>query len=128
MLTASQLGRALRAFRRLAAEEASETHALEYVDYHWAEDGSLYLRARLPAEDGVLVVRALEAAQDAVRARRRAEAAMRPSRPPRRRRRGTSNRPRSVHVEALVDVALSSTEGAARRRHRVLVSPCMSTR
>jgi hypothetical protein len=73
-LSASQLERALRAFRRLQAEQAREAHALEYVDYHWAEDGSLYLRARLPAEDGTLLVRALEAARERVRARRRAEA------------------------------------------------------
>ncbi|HWQ23189.1 MAG TPA: hypothetical protein VNK94_03690, partial [Gaiellaceae bacterium] len=70
-LTASQLERALRAFRRLRAEEAGEAHALEYVDYHWAEDGSLYLRARLAAEDGTLVVKALEAARERVRMRRR---------------------------------------------------------
>jgi hypothetical protein len=69
-LTASQLERALRAFRRLTGDEAGETHALEYVDYHWAEDGSLYLRARLPAEDGTVLVRALEAARERVRARR----------------------------------------------------------
>jgi len=50
-LTTSQLERALRAFRRLRSEEARESHKLEYVDYYWAEDGSLFLRARLPAED-----------------------------------------------------------------------------
>lgn len=38
-LTASQLERALRAFRRLRDEEARETHELEFVDYHWGEDG-----------------------------------------------------------------------------------------
>jgi hypothetical protein len=72
-LTASQLERALRAFRRLRAEEAGEAHALEYLDYYWGEDGSLYLRARLPAEEGTLLVRALEAAGVRVRERRRAE-------------------------------------------------------
>ena len=51
-LTASQLERALRVFRRVAVAEARETHELEYVDYHFEEDGSLYLRARLAAEDG----------------------------------------------------------------------------
>ena len=123
VLTASQLERALRAFRRLAAEEASETHALEYVDYHWADDGSLYLRARLPAEDGVLVVRALEAAQDAIRARRRAEqdAAVAP---PAEEAARDFEPPRSVHVEALVDVArsaLDSSGAQATPRARVTV-------
>jgi hypothetical protein len=43
------------------------------VDYSFDEDGSLYLRARLPAEDGTLLVKALEAARERVVARRRAE-------------------------------------------------------
>ena len=47
-LTASQLDRALRAFRRLAVEDARETHELEFVDYHFEEDGSLYLPRALP--------------------------------------------------------------------------------
>jgi hypothetical protein len=72
-LSASQLERALRAYRRIAAEEARETHELEYVDYHWGEDGSLYLRARLAAEDGTLVVKALEAARERLRERRHEE-------------------------------------------------------
>ncbi|GIU94527.1 MAG: hypothetical protein KatS3mg012_0984 [Gaiellaceae bacterium] len=76
-LSASQLERALRAFRRVAAEEARETHELEYVDYHFAEDGSLYLRARLAAEDGTLVVKALEAARERVLPRRRRRGAAR---------------------------------------------------
>lgn len=119
-LTASQLERALRAFRRLRAEEAGDTHALEYVDYHWADDGSLYLRARLPAEDGIVVVRALEAARDEVLARRREE------------RRESSAEdaattfepPRSASVEALVEVAQTalgaSPEGSSERA-RVVV-------
>ena len=72
-LTASQLERALRAFRRLAAAEARKAHALEYVDYHFDEDGSLYLRARLAAEDGTILVKALEAARERVVERRREE-------------------------------------------------------
>jgi hypothetical protein len=73
VLTASQLERALRAFRRVALEEARESHELEFVDYSFAEDGSLYLRARLSAEDGTLLVLALEAARERVVERRRAE-------------------------------------------------------
>jgi len=122
-LSASQLERALRAFRRVAAAQARDTHELEYVDYSFAEDGSLYLRARLPAEDGTLLVKALEAARERVLARRRAErsaAAGRegagrtcpagacaeeegaePSPPP-------VEPPRSLRVEALLELAESS--------------------
>src|SRR4051794_30009799 len=70
-LTASQLERALRAFRRVAAEDARQAHALEYVDYYLDEDGSLILRARLAAEDGTLLIKALEAARERVLERRR---------------------------------------------------------
>jgi Domain of unknown function (DUF222)/HNH endonuclease len=72
-LTASQLERALRVFRRVATEDARETHELEFVDWHFDEDGSLYLRARLAAEDGTVLVKALEAARERVVARRREE-------------------------------------------------------
>jgi hypothetical protein len=116
VLTASQLERALRAFRRLASEEAAETHALEYVDYHWGEDGSLYLRARLPAEDGMLVVRALEAARERVWERCRAEGAAAPS--------GEFEPPRAAVVEALVEVAQTAFDvvgGDSREGARVVV-------
>jgi hypothetical protein len=75
MLTASQLERALRAFRRLASEDARRSQELEYVSWHFGEDGSLYLRARLPADDGTLLVKALEAARERVYERRREERA-----------------------------------------------------
>jgi hypothetical protein len=119
-LTASQLERALRAFRRLATEEARESHELEYVDYHFAEDGSLYLRARLPAEEGTLVVKALEAARERVVARRREErarddeAALAEEFEP----------PRSTQVEALVDLAesaLNTVGGGTREPARLVV-------
>jgi hypothetical protein len=119
-LTASQLERALRAFRRLRAEEAREAHELEYVDYHWAEDGSLYLRARLAAEDGTLVVKALEAARERVRMRRRAE------------RSAASTEegavafepPRSMSVEALCELAqaaLATSGEPVAERTRLVV-------
>jgi len=72
-LTASQLERALRVYRRIAAEDARETHELEFVDWFFEEDGSLSLRARLAAEDGTLLVKALEAARERVVERRREE-------------------------------------------------------
>ncbi len=108
-LTASQLERALRVYRRVAAEEARETHELEFVSYHFDDDGSLYLRARLSAEDGVLVVKALDAARERVLERRREDTAAA--------RETGSNEPlgecnvqtpRSLGVEALVELAETS--------------------
>ena len=74
-LTACQLERALRAFRRLSLADARDAHELEYVDYFFAEDGSLMLRARLAAEDGTLLVKALDAARERIVERRREERA-----------------------------------------------------
>ena len=74
-LTASQLERALRVFRRVAAEDAAHAQALEYVDYYVDAEGTLFLRARLAAEDGTLLIRALEAARERVLERRREERA-----------------------------------------------------
>ena len=91
-LTASQLERALRVYQRITADEARETHELEYVDYHFDEDGSLYLRARLAAEDGTVLVKALDAARERVFERRRQERAAAE--------RETEARDTSVHVEA----------------------------
>ena len=110
LLTASQLERALRVFRRVAVAEARETHELEFVDYRFEEDGSLYLRARLAAEDGTVLVKALEAARERVVARRREERAaadqaaalaLDPARP--------------VRVEALLDLADASLATADER-------------
>jgi len=113
-LTASQLERALRVFRRITTEEARETHELEFVDYHFEEDGSLYLRARLAAEDGTLLVKALDAARDRILERQRAERAAAVSRD------GldaasamlTFDRTRSASVEALVELVDTSLDEA----------------
>lgn len=116
-LTAPQLERALRAFRRLRSEDAGDSHALEYVDYHWGEDGSLFLRARVPAEDGTLLVRALEAARERVRERRRGydETATSGDRDPSEEDAARSfEPPRSVQVEALVEVAQASLSSGDR--------------
>ena len=61
VLTASQLDRALRAYRQVTAAEARAAHELEHLDYYSDDDGSLVLHARLAAEDGTIVVRALDA-------------------------------------------------------------------
>jgi Domain of unknown function (DUF222) len=69
-MTASQLERAVRAYRFVTASEANDLHALAYVGYTWADDGSLVLRARLAPEDGALVLRALAAARDRLQERK----------------------------------------------------------
>jgi hypothetical protein len=124
-LSASQLERALRAFRRIQAQEAAEAHELEYVSYHFDEDGSLYLRARLPAEDGTLLVRALEAARERVWERRREETA---AEDPATKEEAVAARafepPRSLQVEALVELArsaLDSTEERSSERATLVV-------
>jgi hypothetical protein len=124
-LTASQLQRALRAFRRVAEEDAREAHELEYVDWYVDDDGSLILRARLAAEDGVLVVKALEAARDRVLTRRREERATGESSP------GSAESatvaldpPRPARVEALVELAeaaLVASDESRGERVRVVV-------
>jgi len=127
-LTASQLERALRVFRRVTAAEARETHEVEFVDYHFEEDGSLYLRARLPAEDGTLLVKALDAARERVVARRREERVTAAERVGG----GTALAvpgavdPRPVCVEALLELAESSLrasgeQDAGAERARVVV-------
>jgi Domain of unknown function (DUF222) len=70
--TASQLERLVRGYRGVVStqvEQANRTHAERYVNWEWDEDGSLLLRARLPAEDGALVVKALEAGRDQLQER-----------------------------------------------------------
>ena len=68
-MTASQLERAVGAYRWVTAAEANDLQALAYVGYSWEQDGSLVLRARLAPEDGALVLRALEAARDRLQER-----------------------------------------------------------
>ncbi len=125
-LTASQLERALRVFRRIAVEDVRKAHTLEFVDYHFEEDGSLYLRARLAAEDGTLLVKALDAARERVVERRRQERAAAAadgdgsggSATP------AFDPPRPVGVEALLELAeesLATTDGQRVERTRVVV-------
>ncbi len=64
--TAAQLERMLRAFRRVSSAEAQAAHESRYLTWHWDEDGSLCLRARLPAEEGALLLAALEESRDAL--------------------------------------------------------------
>src|SRR5262249_45015200 len=71
LMTAAQLERAVRAYRRVTSEEAEAVHADAHLDLSWDEDGALVLHGRLAPEDGALLLRALEAARDALAGRGR---------------------------------------------------------
>jgi len=71
-LTASQLQRAVGAYVRVSAEQARSQKKREFLDYFWADDGMLALRARLAPAEGALLLEALEAGRDALRERQRA--------------------------------------------------------
>jgi uncharacterized protein DUF222/HNH endonuclease len=112
-LTAAQLERAVREYRRVTTEEAAAVHVAAYLDWYWDDDGSLVLRGRLAPEDGAVLVQALDAARDALR-ERGCEAD------------GGSAEPRPTNADALAVVADSalSAAGAARsggERHQVVV-------
>src|SRR5438552_10782545 len=64
VLTAAQLERTMRAYRRVTAAEAREQLADTYLSVSWNADGSLELQGRLAPEDGALLLRALEAQRD----------------------------------------------------------------
>jgi Domain of unknown function (DUF222)/HNH endonuclease len=68
-LTAAQLERAVRAYRRVSVDEAKALEDAAHLGYCWDEDGSLVIRARLAPEDGALFLRALEAARDLLQER-----------------------------------------------------------
>ncbi|MGH2926298.1 MAG: DUF222 domain-containing protein [Solirubrobacterales bacterium] len=79
--TASQLERMLRAFRRVTRAEAQAAHENRYLTWHWDEDGSLCLRARLPAEEGALVLASPEESHAAL-VRNRDDSVCGPAGPP----------------------------------------------
>jgi hypothetical protein len=113
-MTASQLERAVRAYRQVTAKEADELQALAYAGYTWEPDGSLLVRARLAPEDGALFVRALEAARDRLQERAWSEE------------RGSAEPRRPTSAEALVamaDVSLTGNAdtGSASERYQVVV-------
>ena len=54
-LTAAQLERALRAYRRVTTEEAAAVQEAAYLDWYWDDDGSLVVRGRLAPEDGAVL-------------------------------------------------------------------------
>jgi hypothetical protein len=103
-MTASQLERTVRAYRRVTAREADDLHALAYVGYTWEEDGSLVLRARLAPEDGALFVQALEASRDQLQERESTED------------RGSAEPRRPTSVEAFVALAEIALAGGGAER------------
>jgi Domain of unknown function (DUF222)/HNH endonuclease len=118
-LTAAQLERALRVYRRVSAAQAGRSHELEYVSYYWDDDGSLVLRARLAAEDGTILVRALQAARDRVQERRRKA---------RREQHETVaarsfSPPRDADVEALLDLLDAARDRTPEKKRRDVRAP-----
>jgi len=68
--TASQLEVVVRGYRGVLDRvlgDAEPEHRRRYVHCEHDEDGSLLIRARLPAEEGAVVLAALEAGRDALR-------------------------------------------------------------
>jgi hypothetical protein len=104
-LTAAQLERALRAYRRVTTEEAAAVQEAAYLDWYWGEDGPLVVRGRLAPEDGALLLKALGAGYAALRE-------------------GGSAEPRPTSADALAavaELALSGGERSGGDRHQVVV-------
>ncbi|MGE0384472.1 MAG: DUF222 domain-containing protein [Gammaproteobacteria bacterium] len=70
--TAAHVEKLVRGYRRSVrlaeAGRARAAHENRYLRYHYDDDGTLVLEARLPAEVGALVLKALDAADQALRA------------------------------------------------------------
>jgi uncharacterized protein DUF222/HNH endonuclease len=92
VLTAAQLERAVRAYRRVTAKEARELQEDAYLSVFWEDDGSLSIHGRLAPEDGALFLRALDAMRDTLWKQGRGSAEPRPAR-------------QASNAEALVAVA-----------------------
>jgi len=67
--TAAQVEKLVRAYRgverQAERERATKQHDVRELNYYYDDDGSLVIRARLPAEEGAVVLQALNAAMDA---------------------------------------------------------------
>jgi hypothetical protein len=79
LATAAQVEKLVRAYRRVGRlaerEQAMARHAARELNYYHDDDGSLVIRARLPAEEGAVVLQALNAAMDAQCSERNEDAA-----------------------------------------------------
>jgi hypothetical protein len=76
--TAAQLDVVVRGYRSVLGYELGASrpeHERRYLRCDHEEDGSLLIRARLPADEGALLLAALEAGRDAIRAGRTDRAA-----------------------------------------------------
>jgi hypothetical protein len=80
VLTAAQLERTVRTYRRVTTAEAGEQLEQAFLSVFWNPDGSLDVRGRLAPEDGALLLRALEAQRDSLWKERRGSAEPRPAR------------------------------------------------
>lgn len=69
--SASQLDVLVRAYSRARTKQANDVHANRFVAWSWEDDGSLSVRANLPAEDGATVIAAIEAAAERLREERK---------------------------------------------------------
>jgi Domain of unknown function (DUF222)/HNH endonuclease len=109
-MTAAQLERAVRAYRRVTTAQAEDVHADAHLVYSWDDDGALIVRARLAPEDGALFLRALEHARDQLNERGCGSAE-------------PSRRPTNADaVAAMADVALvSAHDRSGGDRYQVLV-------
>jgi hypothetical protein len=116
-MTAAQLDRAVRAYRRITNTEANDLHANAHFGWYWDEDGSLVVHGRLAPEDGALFLRAIEAGRDRLRERRWEEE--RGSAEPR----DVARRP--TNAEALVEIADASLaspgERSSAERNQVVI-------
>src|SRR3954470_7536088 len=65
-MTASQLERTVRGWRRVVAAEAHRVHEERFLRVIHDDDGSVLLRGRLSREEGAVVMKALEAMRDQV--------------------------------------------------------------
>jgi hypothetical protein len=118
VLTAAQLERAVRAYRRVTAAEARELQEDAYLSVFWEADGSLAIHGRLAPEDGALLLRALDAARDARRLQGRGYEARGSAEP--RPARQASN---AEALVALAEAALTHPEGSrpGGERYQIVV-------
>jgi hypothetical protein len=117
-LTAAQLERTVRAYRRVSIDEARALEDAAHLGHYWDEDGSLVIRARLAPEDGALFLRALEAARDLLQERAWEDdrGSAEPQEPAR--------RPRNAEaLAAMADLALANTADgrAGGERYQLVV-------
>jgi Domain of unknown function (DUF222)/HNH endonuclease len=78
VLTAAELERTVRCYRRVTTAEAGEQLEQAFLSVWWKDDGSLELHGRLAPEDGALLLRALEAQRDQLWQQGRGSAEPRP--------------------------------------------------